>query len=86
MLEPEVPEAKKTITMSWAMLGYVIVGVAMLVSVYWRFVVVEKENSEQDARIEYVNDRIDKKHKQQQEEIEGVEDRVKDLEKPNTDK
>jgi formate-dependent nitrite reductase membrane component NrfD len=85
-MEPEVPEAKKTITMSWALLGYIVVGVTMLVSVYWRFVVVEKENIEQDARIEYVNERIDKKHKQQQGDIKALEDRIKELEQPNTDK
>ena len=86
MIEPEIPEAKKTITMSWAMLGYLIVGVAMLVSVYWRFVVVEREITEQESRIEYINERIDKKHRQQQEEISDLDARIKQLEKPNTDR
>lgn len=81
----DLPEAKNKITISWAMLAYIIVGVAMLVSVYWRFVVLENTYIELEDKIEYVNQRIDKKTSRNEGLIDGLDNRINELEKPNTD-
>ena len=77
-----VDESKKKITISWGLLAYIIVGVVMITSLWWRFVVVENEVDKLRNRIEYVNERHDRKNTQMEEDID---ERLQPLEKPNSD-
>ncbi len=75
--------------MSWVLFAYLIVGVAILTSVYWRFIVLEADFKVLKERIEYVNERINTKSDRMNEghdtDIKHLDERLKILEKPGSD-
>ena len=82
---PDFQESNRKITLTLGALIWIIMATAAIASVYWRFVVLEHEQSEIEEHIHYVNERLDRKAERIMELVKELENRIDVLEQPNSD-